>query len=50
VPRGADVSFGVAGCEQAGQLGVSFFVEAFMRFAQQSSRPEQRVAFVAPVS
>jgi hypothetical protein len=46
VPRGADFSVGVAGCEQAGQLGVSFVV-AFMRFGQQPLRPIQRVGLAA---
>jgi len=45
-----DYFFGVARGEQAGQLRVAFVVEAFMRLAQQSSHPVQRVALAAPVA
>ena len=50
VPGGADLAFGVARCEQAGQLRVAFVVEAFMRLAEQSSHPLQRVALGFPVA
>ena len=40
---------GVAGSEQAQQLGFATVVETFMRFGQQPPGPIQRVVLAAPM-
>ena len=47
VPGVADLAVGVAGCEQAAQLGVAAFGDAFVCLEQQPPYPIQRVVFGA---
>ena len=50
VPCQADLAAGVAGCEQAAELGVAAFAEPFMGRNEQPPRPIEGIVFAAAVA
>ena len=49
VPRGGDLTLGIAGGEQPDQLGVGALVEAFLRHDEQLADAVERIVLVAPM-
>ena len=50
MPRQADLAAGIAGGEQAPELGIATLAEPFVRGDQQPPRPIERVVLAAAVA